>query len=162
MQVHELSAPKGSRKRKRIVGRGRGSGRGKTSKRGQTGQGSRTGRGIIASLEGGQMPLIRRLPKVGFRSYRPIVYQPVKLESLSCFKEGSVVDAFILKEKGFIKNVYKPYKVLGNGEIKKALTVEAYSFSKSASEKIEKSGGKIRTVNQKLIKEAKTAKEKKK
>jgi len=160
MQVHDLRSPKGSRKKKRIVGRGRGSGAGKTSGRGENGQKSRSGRGIIKSLEGGQIPIIRRLPKVGFRSKRPIIYQLVKLDSLSKFKEGTVVDGETLKQKNLIKNCYKPYKVLGDGEIKKALTVQAYSFSKTAKEKIEKAGGKTETVDkntfvEKEIKEAK-------
>ena len=157
MQVHELRSPKGARKRKRIVGRGPGSGSGKTSGRGQTGQGSRTGRGILNSLEGGQIPLIRRLPKVGFRSKRPKIYQLIKLADLSHFKAGAVVDADALKAKGFVKNIYKPFKVLGSGDIKKALTVQAYAFSKSAVEKIEKAGGKVEEVDQQIIKKAQSA-----
>ena len=143
MQVHELKSPKGSRKRKRIVGRGNGSGSGKTAGRGMNGQNSRPGRGILGGLEGGQMPLIRRLPKVGFRSHRPIVYEVVKVSDLSRFKKGAVVDAKVLKQEGLIHNIYKPFKILGNGELKVALTVKATAFSKSATEKIEQAGGKI-------------------
>ena len=152
MQVHDLKTPKGSRKTKRIVGRGRGSGRGKTSGRGQTGQKSRSGRGIIGSLEGGQMPLIRRLPKVGFRSKRPTIYHLVNVRSLSDFKAGSKVTAQLLKEKGLIKNIFKPFKVLGTGDIKEALTVEAYSFSKSAEKKITEAGGKVKVIDQQSLK----------
>ena len=154
MQVHDLRSPKGSRKRKRIVGRGIGSGRGKTSGRGENGQGSREGRGVLKSSEGGQISLIRRLPKVGFRSHRPKVYQLVQMESLTQFKDGSVVDAKTLKDKGLIKSMFKPYKVLGDGEIKKALNVQAYSFSKSASEKIQKAGGKVEKIDQQVLKKA--------
>ncbi len=157
MQVHDLRSPKGSRKKKRIVGRGNGSGRGKTSGRGHTGQNARTGRGIIKSSEGGQISLIRRLPKVGFRSHRPKVYQLVQLDSLSQFKDGAVVDARALRAKGLIKSMFKPYKVLGDGEVKKALTVQAYSFSKSASEKITKAGGKAETIDQQVLKKAEKA-----
>ena len=79
MKLHELKSPKGSRKKKKVVGRGRGCGRGKTSGRGENGQNARAGRGIMRGSEGGQIALIRRLPKVGFRSRRPVVYQVVKL-----------------------------------------------------------------------------------
>jgi len=161
MQVHDLRAPCGSRKKKRILGRGRGSGRGKTSGRGQgRKQNARAGRGIINSLEGGQMPLIRRLPKVGFRSKRPILYQVIKVGDLSRFKSGTVVDPFLLKDKGRIKNIYRPYKILGVGEIKNALTVKAYGFSKSAQEKIVNAGGQAEVIDQSMIKEAEMASKK--
>lgn len=153
MQLHDLRSPRGSRKRRKIVGRGPGSGHGKTSCRGQKGQTSRSGRGILRSLEGGQIPLIRRLPKLGFRSHRPILYQVVKLENLTKFKEGSVVDPQTLKNHGIIGNIYRPFKVVGEGEVKKALTVQAYSFSKTAVEKLEKAGGKTEIITQKIIKE---------
>ena len=146
MQVHDIKRPKGARKNKVIVGRGRGSGHGKRSGRGQTGQNARPGQGIIGSLEGGQMPLIRRLPKVGFRPHRPRVYQVVSVSSLERFDAGAVVDAPALKAKQLIKNIYKPYKILGNGDIKKKLTVRAYAFSKTATEKITKAGGQTETI----------------
>lgn len=98
------------------------------------------------------MPLIRRLPKVGFRSARPIFYKVVTLESLSRFREGSVVNALALKDKKLIKNIYRPYKILGAGDMKKSLTVEAYAFSQSALDKIAKAGGTTRTVDRKAIK----------
>ena len=147
MQLHELKSPKGSRKRKRIVGRGKGSGRGKTSGRGENGQKSRsTGRTIVSSSEGGQMPLIRRLPKVGFRSHRPILNQVVRLEKLNKFKDGTVVDAEFLKTQGLIKSLNKPFKILGDGEIKKSLVIQIKSVSKTAEDKILKAGGKIEGV----------------
>ena len=153
MFLHEIKSPHGSRKRRKIVGRGRGSGHGKTSGKGQKGQKSRSGRGILGQLEGGQMPLIRRLPKVGFRSKRPLLYQVVNLDHLSRFKAGAVVDARTLKSKGLIKNIYRPFKILGTGELKHALTVQAYSFSKGAAEKITKAGGKMETIDQKFLKQ---------
>lgn len=156
MQIHELKSPVGSRKRKRIVGRGNGSGRGKTSGRGMNGQNSRPGRGVLGGSEGGQMPLIRRLPKVGFRSHRPVVYQLVKVADLSRFKKGTVVDGQVLKEEGLIHNVFKPFKILGTGELTTALTVKATAFSKSAVEKIEKAGGKTEMFDVREYK-AKTA-----
>ena len=144
MYLHELKSPKGSRKRKRIVGRGQGSGAGKTAGRGENGQNSRPGSGIGKQSEGGQIPLIRRLPKVGFRSHRPILNQIVHISQLAeKFAKGDVVNAETLKEKGLINSLNKPFKILSDGEIKIALTVQAKSISKSAKEKIEKAGGKI-------------------
>ena len=146
MLLHELKAPAGSHKRRKIVGRGQGSGHGKTSCRGHNGQGQRSGRGVILSSEGGQMPLLRRLPKVGFRSKRPISYQVVNLEDLSLIKEGTVVDGEYLQKNGFIKSFTKPFKILGTGDLKKPLIIHANSFSKSAQEKIEKAGGKAEVL----------------
>ena len=150
MLLHELKSPKGSRKRKKIVGRGKGSGHGKTSGRGENGQKSRsTGRTIVGSSEGGQMPLIRRLPKVGFRSHRPILNQVVRLEKLNKFKDGTVVDGEFLKAQGLIKSLNKPFKILGDGEIKKSLVIQIKSVSKTAEDKILKAGGKIEGVVEK-------------
>lgn len=146
MQLHELRAPFGSHKRRKIVGRGPGSGHGKTSCRGQKGQNCRSGRGILRSLEGGQMPMIKRLPKVGFRPKRSTIYQIVKLVSLTQFKENTIVNAEFLRTHGLIGSVNLPYKVLGDGEIKKPFIVHAHSFSKSAQEKISKAGGKTEVI----------------
>jgi large subunit ribosomal protein L15 len=159
MQVHQIPSPKGSRKRRWIVGRGKGSGSGKTSGRGHgRNQGSRSGRGIIPQLEGGQMPLLRRTPKIGFRRKNPLLYQEVDIASLGKFKSGAVVDAAGLRQKGLIENPYKPFKILGDGELKHALTVRAYAFSKSAQEKITKAGGKAEILDKKeLIIELKKA-----
>ena len=151
MYLHELKAPKGSRKRRKIVGRGQGSGHGKTSCRGQTGQMSRSGRAVILGSEGGQMPLIRRLPKVGFRRKDPLVYQIVKLSSLKKLKAGTVIDGEFLKSQGLIKSIYKPYKILGDGEVTKSWTIRASSFSKSAEEKILKAGGKVEKIDQEFV-----------
>jgi large subunit ribosomal protein L15 len=146
MFLHELKAPKGSNKKRKIVGRGRGSGHGKRAGRGQTGQDSRAGRGILNSLEGGQMHLIRRLPKVGFNSKWPTRYQIINLDDLNRFKDGSVVDAAALKAEGLVKSVRRPVKILSNGDISKRLTVQAQGFSKTAQEKIAKAGGKAEVV----------------
>ena len=152
MYVHELKASKGANKKRKIVGRGRGSGHGKTSGRGQTGQDSRAGRGILFSLEGGQMYLIRRLPKVGFTSRRPKDYQTVPLNELNGFKDGDVVNAQTLKDKGIIRTVRRPVKILNAGDLSKRLTIQAQSFSKSAQEKITKAGGKAEVVELVLVK----------
>lgn len=161
MLPHQLKVPKGSRRRRKIVGRGPGSGHGKTSTRGQKGQTSRAGRGILRSLEGGQIPLVRRIPKVGFNSKNPILYQLVKLDDLSSsFIAGQVVTPVMLKARGLIKSIYRPFKVLGNGEIKHALTIQAYAFSGSALAKIEKAGGKIEKIDQKIVKQSQVGEKK--
>jgi large subunit ribosomal protein L15 len=146
MQLHQISSPAGSHRRKKIVGRGRGTGRGKRSGRGQTGQNSRSGKSMVAGLEGGQMNLLRRLPKVGFNSKWPTRYQIVNLDSLNTFKDGAVVNADSLKDANFIKSTRRPIKVLSDGTISKKLTVHAHRFSKSAEEKIVKAGGKVQLV----------------
>ena len=146
MQIHELKAPTGARKRRKIVGHGPGSGHGKTSCRGHKGQRARSGRGILLGLEGGQMPLIRRLPKVGFRSKRHKFYQLVNLTSLTRFKEGTIINADFLKSHGLIKSLSKPIKVLGDGELKKPLVIHAHNFSKGAQDKIVKAGGKTEII----------------
>ncbi|MDP8212914.1 MAG: 50S ribosomal protein L15 [Candidatus Zapsychrus exili] len=143
MQLHELKSPKGSRKKKRIIGRGQGSGSGKTSGRGENGQRSRSGRWTVGGSEGGQSPLIRRLAKVGFRSKRPILNQIVTLDRLSSLKEGTIVTAELLKKEGLINSINKPFKILGNGEIKQALVFQTESMSATARDKIIKAGGKI-------------------
>lgn len=152
MQAHELSSPVGSRKKRRVLGRGPGSGAGKTAGRGLgRKQKARSGRGILKQLEGGQMPLLRRLPKIGFNSKRPTLYQLVQVSSLSRFKAGTVVDGTTLKEKGIIKSVRKPFKILGEGELKNAVTIKADAFSKSALDKITKAGGKAEPFDRKTL-----------
>ena len=151
MQLQDLKPPAGSKKRRKIVGRGRGSGHGKTSGRGHKGQRSRSGRGVILSSEGGQMNLIRRLPKVGFNSRYPNEYQIVHLESLNRFNDGTVVTAILLKSEGIIKSAHYPVKILSDGELKKKLTIQANRFSKSAEEKIKSAGGKAELLNAKTV-----------
>ena len=153
MYLQDIKSPRGSRKRRKIVGRGPGSGHGKTSCRGHGGQNSRSGRGIIKSLGDGGTPLIRRLPKVGFNSKRPIFNQIVNVGELNKFEKGTTVTAHLLKAKGLIKSLYRPFKILGEGEIKKALTIHTESISKSAQEKIEKAGGKVEIVEKKIVEE---------
>ena len=143
MKVSELKPPRGSRKKKKRVGRGSGSGRGKTSGRGHKGQKARSGAKRKFGFEGGQMPLIRRLPKRGFKSPQSQNYQIVNIEQLNKFKKGEIVEPESLKEKGLIKTTRKRVKILGEGELKLSLTVKAHKFSKSAQEKIEEAGGKF-------------------
>ncbi len=145
MRLSDLSPIHGSKKRKKRVGRGPGSGHGKTSCRGHKGQKSRSGGGTRAGFEGGQMPLHRRLPKRGFRNIFKKQYAIVKLKDLSEISV-SLVTPEVFLDKGFIKNIKDGVKILGQGEIKKPLTVKAHAFSTSAREKILKVGGKVETI----------------
>ncbi len=148
MLIHELKKSKKARKKRKIVGRGHGSGHGKTSCRGHKGQKARSGRGILNSLEGGQVPLIRRLAKIGFRSKHPKIHQLVKVGSLNRFKEDTLIDAEFMKNHGLIRSTKRTIKILGDGEIKKPLKIAAHYFSKSAQEKIEKAGGTVQTIKE--------------
>ena len=146
MQAHQVRSPAGSRKRKKIVGRGRGSGHGKRSGRGQTGQNSRSGRATMIAYEGGQMSLLRRLPKVGFNSKWPSEYQIVNIGSLDRFDDGAVVGPETLKDMNLIKSLRRPVKILSDGNVTKKLTVHAHRFSKTAQDKITKAGGKAEVL----------------
>lgn len=143
-ELHDLSPSRGSHRGRKRVGRGTGSGLGKTAGRGQKGQKARSGAGVHPHFEGGQMPLHRRLPKRGFTNINRVEYQVVNLRDLEAL-EGQVTVAS-LKGVGLIGNVRKPVKVLGQGELTKALSVEAHAFSKSAKEKIEAAGGSVTVV----------------
>ena len=144
MEIHTLKSAEGARKRQRRLGRGTGSGIGKTSGKGTKGQNSRSGGGVRPGFEGGQIPLIRRLPKVGFNNKRfEREYTIINVSDLEVFKDGEKVNAQSLLEKRVIRNVEKyGIKVLGNGNLTKKLTVTANKFSGSAKEKIEKVGGR--------------------
>ena len=160
MFIHDLKSPQGSRKRRKIVGRGQGSGHGKTSTRGHKGQKSRAGRGIILSLEGGQVPMIRRLPKFGFRMRNPIINQVVNLERLNQFAAGTIITAEFLKSEGLINSLNRPFKILGDGQIAKSLVIQGGLISKTAQEKILKAGGKIENVATEKVETKATTKKK--
>jgi large subunit ribosomal protein L15 len=160
MFLHELKSPRGSRKRKVIIGRGPGSGCGKTSGRGANGLGARQGSHFMRGYEGGQIRLLRRLPKFGFNSAHPVTYQLVKTSDLNRFKKDTLVTAELLKKVGLIKRLSSPYKILDNGEVKLSLVIKAHGFSKAAKEKIEKAGGKTEIVAFKVEKDQVAAKEK--
>lgn len=147
MYLHQIRAPKGTTKKRKILGRGSGSGHGKTSGRGHKGQNARSGGGTRPGFEGGQMPLVRRIPKRGFTSKVKKTFQIVNLQNLSKFKENTIVTPEVLKEKGLIDNVNGLVKILGTGELKSPLTIKAHGFSKSAEEKVKSSGGKIELIN---------------
>lgn len=149
MQLHDLKPAEGSNKRKKRIGRGMSSGHGKTSGRGTKGQGARSGGGKGPYFEGGQLPLVRRLPfRRGFTNIYRIEYKPVNIELLQqkFGDSNQEVTPEALIEAGVIKRSDKAVAILGDGEITTALTVKAHRFSKSAQEKIEAAGGKIEVL----------------
>ena len=145
MELKDLKPAEGSKRNRKRVGRGPASGNGKTAGRGMNGQKSRAGGGKGAGFEGGQTPLARRLPKLpGFRNFNRVEYVPVNVSRLDAkFNAGDLVDADTLYAAGIIKNTTDPIKVLGDGEITKALTVRVDKVSASARAKIEAVGGKV-------------------
>ena len=148
MKLHQIAPAINSTTKAKRLGRGIGSGTGKTSGKGTKGQNSRSGGGVRPGFEGGQMPLTRRLPRRGFNNKNfDKEYSIVNVCQLNAFKEGTVVTAELLKEKNIIKNI-APYglKVLGNGNLEKALTVKANKFSETAIQKINKVGGKAEVL----------------
>ena len=148
MRLGDLSPAVGATTSKKRLGRGIGSGLGKTSGKGHKGQWARSGGGVRPGFEGGQMPLIRRIPKRGFNNHFRKDYSIVNLSILENFENGATVDINQLNEKGLIKLVKDSVglKVLGNGTLTKSLTVKASAFSASAKEAIEKAGGKAEQI----------------
>lgn len=145
MQLNDLRPADGAKKKRKRIGRGNSSGHGTTAGRGTKGQLSRSGGGKGAGFEGGQNPLAMRLPKLpGFRNPNRVEYAPVNLDRLDAkFEAGDVVDGASLVAKGIIKKASTPVKVLGDGELTKALTVKVDKVSASAQKKIEAAGGKV-------------------
>jgi large subunit ribosomal protein L15 len=141
MDLNTLKPALGSTKNRKRIGRGPGSGHGKTATKGHKGQKARSGGSIKAGFEGGQMPLQRRLPKRGFTPLDRLEYSVVNLKQLEVFEAGSIVDATALVSKGLIKNSCNAVKILGNGNLSKALKITATKFSQSARDKIVASGG---------------------
>ena len=147
MRIEDLKPAEGSRRGDRRVGRGVGSGLGKTSGKGHKGQKARSGGTKGAGFEGGQMPLQRRLPKRGFKNY-PFSkeYAVINLKDLSKVEELNVITPAVLRERGVVKDLKDGLKVLGDGEIKKSITVKAHAFSSAAQEKITAAGGKAEVI----------------
>lgn len=143
MKLNQLHPPKGAVKDKKRKGQGPGSGNGKTAGRGEKGQKARSGYSAKWGFEGGQMPLIRRIPKRGFKNFNKKIYQIVNVEDLNIFDDGSHIGKENLKEKGLISSLDKPVRILGNGELKKRIFINVDGCSKKAKEIIEKNGGKI-------------------
>jgi len=146
MKLHELRPAPGSKKPRKRIGRGMASGTGKTSGRGMKGQGARSGGGKGPYFEGGQLPLVRRLPfRRGFTNIWRVEYKPINVDRLQERFDDSdeEITPEVLIEAGLIKRSDKAVAILGDGEITKALTVKAHRFSKSAKEKIEAAGGSV-------------------
>lgn len=146
MDLSNLKPAIGSTKNSKRIGRGHGSGTGKTAGKGHKGQKARSGGGVKAGFEGGQMPLQRRLPKRGFTPLQKKVYALVNLRDLELFEAGSVIDLEALGKAGLVKKLGDGVKILGEGDLTRALTVKAHKFSKSAAEKIEAAGGKAEVI----------------
>ena len=146
MKLYDLHPAEGSRTAPKRVGRGAGSGLGKTSGRGHKGQKARSGGVVRPGFEGGQMPLIRRVPKRGFYNPFSKEYAVINVKDLASFEAGSVVDYEALKAAGKLKKEFDGLKVLGDGELNVALTVKAAKFTESAKQKIEAAGGKAEVI----------------
>ena len=144
MLLHKLKPAHGSRPKRHIVGRGEGSGLGQTAGKGQKGQSSRSGDTIMVGFEGGQTPLVRRIPKRGFNHPSRIHYQPINVGDLEKnFETGAVVNGDALAKKGFLQDSTTPFKILANGKLTKSFKITAPRFSKSAEIIIKKAGGTI-------------------
>jgi len=148
MRLHDLKPRPGAKHRRKRLGQGESSGHGKTSGRGGKGQTARSGSSIRIGFEGGQMPLIRRIPKRGFNNTRHATrYLPINIEALNRFDEGARVDAEALRNAGLANGRAAGVKILGDGELSKKLTVSAHAFSASARAKIEAKGGTCELIS---------------
>src|ERR1700692_813006 len=142
MSLNNLRPPRGAKHSKKRIGRGQGSGQGKTAGRGHKGAKSRSGFKFKRGFEGGQMPLHRRVPKRGFHNPLRIEYEIVNLDTLATrFEAGTVVTPDLLRERGLVARGSRPVKILGRGEVDRALTVRVHKFSGKAAEKIAAGGG---------------------
>jgi len=146
MKLHELKPAPGARRSRKRVGRGPGSGLGKTSARGEKGQRSRSGHSMRPGFEGGQMPLVRRLPKRGFTPPFREGYRTINVGRLNVLDAGTVVTPESLEQGGLLRRGRDRVKVLGDGELKVALTVRAHKFSAAAAERIRAAGGTVETL----------------
>lgn len=149
MKLHDLKPNEGAKKDRKRVGRGIAAGQGKTAGRGTKGQHSRSGFGGHLYRQGGNLPFYRRLPFIrgeGFRPINRVEYNEVNVEDLEKFKAGSDVTPELLADNRMLHKKQNPVVIMGNGEIKKALTVKAHRFTKSAKEKIEAAGGKAEII----------------
>ena len=156
MRLHDLKPRPGAKHRRKRLGQGESSGHGKTSGRGGKGQTARSGSSIRIGFEGGQMPLIRRIPKRGFNNARhATTYLPVNVESLNVFEDGERIDIQRLRDSGLANGRVETIKILGDGDLKKKLSVSAHAFSASARQKIEAKGGTCEVIGPKKAEPAK-------
>jgi len=146
VKIEDLRPAIGAKKRRKIIGRGPGSGHGKTSTRGHKGQLSRTGKGVTPGFEGGQMPLIRKMPKRGFSKRPKKGYCIINLEGLAGLKKETSITPELLKEKEVLKGPVNFLKILGDGDIDVPLNIKAHAFSKKAMKKIKNAGGKCEII----------------
>jgi len=146
MNLSEMRPAAGSKKERTRVGRGLGSGLGKTSGRGHKGQNARSGGGVRPGFEGGQKTLYQRLPKRGFTNLFRTEYAEINVEDLNRFENGTVVTPDLLLESGVLKKLRAGVKLLGNGELEKALTVQVHKASQSAVNKVTAAGGKVEVI----------------
>jgi large subunit ribosomal protein L15 len=145
MKLNELIVPKGSRKKKKRIGRGKGTGNGETAGRGTKGQNSRSGGGVHLGFEGGQMPLQRRVPKRGFTNIFKKQYEIINVKDLKHFKSGESINSDNLRESGLLKKA-RAVKLLGEGEIPYPIRIKVNKVSQTAKKKIESAGGEIEIV----------------
>ena len=146
MNLHDLSPARGAKKRRKRIGRGPGSGHGKTSTKGHKGLLARSGGGKRPGFEGGQMPLIRRLPKFGFTNPFRTEYAIVNVKSFEKWTGAGTITPQALVDAGLVKRKHLPIKILGNGELKMSLVIQAHKFSKSAAAKIQAAGGRAEVI----------------
>jgi large subunit ribosomal protein L15 len=146
MKLHELAPMPGAKKKRKRIGRGTGSGHGKTATKGHKGLKARSGGGKRPGFEGGQMPLIRRIPKHGFQNPFRIEYSIVNLKSLTALGAVDPITPQALVDAGLIKRTRQPVKVLGQGELGRAVVIQAHKFSQSAVAKIEAAGGRAEVI----------------
>jgi large subunit ribosomal protein L15 len=147
MKLHDLRPDEGSRKKRKRVGRGIAAGQGKTAGRGTKGQNARSGGRVSPYFEGGQLPLVRRLPwRRGFTNINRVEYTPVNIKQLAVFEPHAVVTPEVLAQRRIVRSLSKPIKILGDGELDKPLHVVAHAFSESAREKILAAGGQVELI----------------
>jgi len=146
MKLHDLKPAPGAKKRRKRIGRGPGSGHGKTATKGHKGLLARSGGGKRPGFEGGQMPLIRRLPKFGFTNPFRTEYAVVNVRSFENWSGGETVTPQAMVDAGLVKRKTLPIKVLGTGALKRSLVIQAHKFSKSAEQKIQAAGGRVEVI----------------
>jgi large subunit ribosomal protein L15 len=146
MNLHDLKPAPGAKKRRKRIGRGPGSGHGKTATKGHKGLLARSGGGKRPGFEGGQMPLIRRLPKFGFTNPFRTEYAVVNVRSFENWSGGDTITPQAMVDAGLVKRKTLPIKILGTGALKKSLVIQAHKFSKSAEEKIRSAGGRVEVI----------------
>lgn len=146
MNLHDLTPARGAKKRRKRIGRGPGSGHGKTATKGHKGLLARSGGGKRPGFEGGQMPLIRRLPKFGFTNPFRMEYAIVNVKSFEKWTGVKTITPQAMVDAGLVKRKKLPIKILGSGELKKSLVIQAHKFSKSAEAKIQAAGGRVEVI----------------